>query len=37
MTLAIIVALFVIAFFIYVVSLRTKLRKRLFEERNLNG
>jgi len=36
-TLAIIVALFVIAFFIYVVSLRTKLRKRLFEERNLNG
>ncbi|MGG0665128.1 DUF2334 domain-containing protein [Viridibacillus arvi] len=35
--LAIIVALFVIAFFIYVVSLRTKLRKRLFEERNING
>lgn len=35
--LAIIVALFVIAFFIYVVSLRTKLRKRLFEERNFNG
>ncbi|MBK3494631.1 DUF2334 domain-containing protein [Viridibacillus sp. YIM B01967] len=35
--LAIVVALFVTAFFMYVVRLRAKLRKRLFEERNFNG